>query len=346
MFGSKNDMNCRQRAHKSARWAGCLAVLMVVFAISASAAPKASPKKSKEKTPAPMVLGMVTGPETGTYIEIGQDIAKTMKPEGVTVDVKSSDGSIANIRRIQSKENAAIGIVQSDVLGFLKRSKNPDTAKIASSLRMVLPLYKEEVHVLARKDIRRFEDLKGKRVVVGEEGSGNMLTAVNLLALMNIKVADTQKLAPPEGLLAVLDNQADAVIFVSGKPVKLFKNMEALNRPENLQYAYLLRDLHFIALDNPKMLAEYEPSEITPMDYSFVGEPIATIAVRAILVSYDFTGKTAEKRKRCQAIGKMVRVLNEKLPELKKNHHPKWREVDFSRNLNLWKRDGCVVPSS
>ncbi len=148
MFGS----NHRYRNGKTTHLGWCLVILMVVFAISASAAPKAASKKNKEKA-ATIALGMVTGPETGTYIQIGQDIAKITKPEGLNIDVKSSDGSIANIRRIQSKENAAVGIFQSDVLGFLKRSKNPDTAKIASSLRMILPLYKEEVHVLARKDI-------------------------------------------------------------------------------------------------------------------------------------------------------------------------------------------------
>ncbi len=300
-------------------------------------------KSSVSKFATPMALGMVTGPETGTYIEIGRDIAGVAKKAGVDIEVKPSDGSIENIKRIQSKENAALGIVQSDVLGFLKRSQSPETAKIAASLRMVVPLYKEEVHVLVRKDIKNFSDLKGKRVVVGEEGSGNMLTAVNLLALMNIKVRETQKLSPPEGVLAVLDNQADAVIFVGGKPVKLFKNMESLSRPENIQFAHLLEDLHFLPLNDPKMLAEYEPSEITPMDYSFATETTPTIAVRAVLVSYDFSGKGADRKQRCAAIGKISKVLSASLPDLQKDGHPKWRDVDLTRNLNLWKRDACVL---
>lgn len=317
-------------------------LMCLLLACPADAAKKHAVKKHSPKPVTPLTLGMVTGPETGTYIEIGRDIAAVAKTAGVNVDVKPSDGSIENIKRIRSKENAALGIVQSDVLGFLKRSKSPDTVKTAANLRMVEPLYKEEVHVLVRKDIKRFEDLKGKRVVVGEEGSGNMLTAVNLLALMNIKVADTQKLAPPQGLLAVLDNQADAVIFVGGKPVKLFKNIESLTRPENVKYAYLLKDLHFLPLNDPKMLAEYEPSDITPMDYAFIDETVPTIAVRAILVSYDFSGTGLDNKQRCAAIGKLARGLNTALPELRKDHHPKWRDVDFSRKLNLWKRDDCA----
>lgn len=322
-----------------------LLFICALIACPATAAQKHTyaKKKAAPKPQAPIALGMVTGPETGTYIEIGRDIADVAKGAGVEIDVKPSDGSIENIKRIQSKENAALGIVQSDVLGFLKRSKSPETGRIAMNLRMVVPLYKEEVHVLVRKDIKTFRDLKGKRVVVGEEGSGNMLTAVNLLALMNIKVSDTQKLSPPEGVLAVLDNQADAVIFVGGKPVKLFKNIESLSRPENVKYAHLLKNLHFLPLNDPKMLSEYEPSEITPMDYAFTEETVPTIAVRAVLVSYDFSGKGEDKKKRCAAIGKMTKALATALPDLKKDGHPKWRDVDLTRNLTLWKRDACAL---
>src|SRR5690242_2080317 len=68
-------------------------------------------------------LGIVTGPKTGTYYAIGKDIAQVAAKSNITVDVKPSQGSIDNIKRINSSENAALGIVQSDVLGFLSRSK-------------------------------------------------------------------------------------------------------------------------------------------------------------------------------------------------------------------------------
>src|SRR5690606_26851254 len=72
------------------------------------------------------VMGIVTGPKTGTYYAFGSDIARLAGKSNLTIEVKESEGSIDNIRRINSAENAALGIVQSDVLGFLARSKNPD----------------------------------------------------------------------------------------------------------------------------------------------------------------------------------------------------------------------------
>src|SRR5271165_5313491 len=66
-------------------------------------------------------IGMVTGPKTGTYITFGKDIAKEAAKEGIKVNVFDSKGSVENIQRITSKEKVGLAIVQSDVLGFLRR---------------------------------------------------------------------------------------------------------------------------------------------------------------------------------------------------------------------------------
>ncbi len=287
-------------------------------------------------------LGMVTGPKTGTYIAIGQDIAKVAAGAGVKVEVKSSDGSIDNIKRINSKENAMLGIVQSDVLGFLSRSHNPETNRIAANLRMVLPLYKEEVHVLARKSLTQFSDLQGKRVVVGEEGSGNMLTAVNLLSLQDVKVADTLKMAPPEGVVAVLQGEADAVIIVGGKPIRLFKNLEDLGSEANKKFAPLLKEVHFLPVNDPRTLEEYSSAEIGPDDYSFVSETVPTVAVTAVLMTFAFADSgSASAKARCALIGQMANAVRHNVAQLKESGHPKWKEVNLDGDLAIWQKDRC-----
>src|SRR5580704_2665131 len=203
-------------------------------------------------------IGIVTGPKTGTHYAFGKDIAEVAGKAGVVVDVKPSEGSVDNIKRINSSENAALGIVQSDVLGFLSRSKSPESMRIASNLRMVFPFYNEEVHVLARRTIHSFADLQGKKVAIGEEGSGNMLTSINLFSMMNVTPAQSEKISPAQGVVAVLKGDIDAVIFVGGKPVRLFKNLEDLTLPENQKYAPMLEKVHFLPLDSPKMLEEYK----------------------------------------------------------------------------------------
>src|SRR5215216_6113803 len=285
-------------------------------------------------------IGMVTGSGTGTYIQFGQDIAKVAQSAGLDILVKESEGSIDNIRRLVSTENAALGIVQSDVLGFLSRSPDPQVRRIASRLRLVFPFYNEEVHLLARKEIRRFEDLAGKRVVVGTKGSGNWLTSNNLLRMINIRPAERIELLPPEGASAVLGGEADAIVYVAGKPVKLFTTFRELqNHP---QYGPLVEAVHFVPLKHESMLQEYVATTIAPDDYEWLSEAIPTVAVKAVLISFDFSGQsTSYSQKRCKQLAKLGRVVRENFAELQRAGHPKWKEVKLDQELELWKRDAC-----
>lgn len=289
-------------------------------------------------------LGLVTGPKTGTYYAFGKDIAKAVRKSGITVNVKSSEGSIDNIKRINSGENAGVGIVQSDVLGFLSRSKNPDSIRMAAGLRMIFPFYNEEVHILARHNVKSLTDLQGRNVAVGEEGSGSMLTAINLFSMMNISPSQILKIPPAQGVVGVLKGDIDAVVVVAGKPVRLFKNLDDLALPENQKYAHLLQQVHFLPLDDARMLEEYKPAEIRNADYRFISETIRTISVQAVLVAYDFSH--AKSKKRCGRLAKLAQALRKALPALKEKGHPKWKEVNLEANLGIWKKDSCSWPQT
>lgn len=285
-------------------------------------------------------LGLVTGPKTGTYYAFGKDIASSVGREHIDLDVKTSEGSIDNIKRINSSENAALGIVQSDVLGFLARSKSPDSMKIAENLRLVFPFYHEEVHVLARKEVKNFAGLQGKRIAIGEDGSGSMLTAINLFSMMGVVPGEVKKIPSAQGVVAVLKGELDAAVFVGGKPVRLFKNLEDLTLPENQKYAPMLQEVHFLPLDNVKMLEEYKPADITAADYNFVQQKVPTISVQAMLVSYDFS--KSSNKKRCALLGKFAKTLREDLSGLRERGHAKWKEVNLDAITGSWKKDSCA----
>lgn len=289
-------------------------------------------------------LGMVTGPATGTYIAIGNDIAKVVATDGAVLEIKSSNGSIDNIRRIaEAGENAALGIVQSDVLGFLKRSQNPRSQQIAERLRLIFPFYQEEVHVLARKDIKDFAGLNGKRVAIGQQGSGNMLTAMNLMTLSGVKPAQMMQIPPDQGVVAVLAGEADAAIFTAGKPVTLFRNLEQMRSDFNGKYAELLNQVHFLPVSGAAVGKEYNKAEITPKDYDFVKDAVPTVAVTSVLVAYDFSSqKNPYFRERCSQLEQVGRAIRTHLAWLRENGHPKWKEVEPFREVALWKRDSCA----
>ena len=204
-------------------------------------------------------VGMVTGSSTGTYIQFGSDISKIANQSGLNIKVKESKGSLDNIRRMVSRENAALGIVQSDVLGFLTRSEDKRMQRVARNLRLIFPLYNEEVHLFARKSIKSISDLDGKRVVVGNKGSGNWLTSTNIMHVMQVNPSERLELDPNTGLTAVLTNKADAIFYVAGKPVKLFSNLEKMG--ENPTFSELLKKTHLVPINEPEIVREYVESE-------------------------------------------------------------------------------------
>lgn len=285
-------------------------------------------------------IGMVTGPPTGTQMQFGRDIANVAKSAGLDIEVKESQGSVENIRRMDSQENAALGIVYADLLGYLSRSENPNMRQVASRLRLIFPLYQAETHLLAHKSIQTLADLQGKRVVAGEQGSGTWLTTMNLLQLTNIKPAELLNMSHLDGLAALLKGQADAMFFVVGKPAPLFTKLGSLN--EKPEYAAMVGNVHFVPLDDPRLLREYQAARIGPTDYSWMASEVPTVAVKAVLMSFDFSSKQNPYfALRCQQLEQLGQVIRTHIGQLQQTGHPKWKEINLEEQVGIWQPDRC-----
>lgn len=290
------------------------------------------------------MIGMVTGSKSGTYIKIGRDIAEVVKHAGVEVDVKDSKGSLKNILRMASKENAGFGIVQSDVISYLRFSPDANNKKLANRLRLMAPLYKEEVHIFAKKSIQKLSDLDGKRVAVGSEGGGSWLTAVTLFDYANIqpKVEYTSKGDAAQG---VLQGELDAMIFVAGKPVSFFSGLGKLKAHYEKQF----ENVHFLEI-NPDSFTRklpYVKSTIGPADYPWLDKEVTTAAVKALLVAFDFSKPVnSYYTKRCAQFAKVGDALRSNIGELQRSGHSKWQEVDLYAEVGDWPKDACTWQAS
>ena len=285
-------------------------------------------------------MGMVTGSSTGTYYQFGNQVAAVAKKVGVGIEVKTSEGSLANIRRLTSNENAALGIVQSDVLGYLARSNDPELQKVATELRLIFPFYNEEVHILGRRNIKTLADLNGKVVALGSKGSGSWLTAVNLFRMVGVEPKEIQHLSPSDAVRDVIVGAVDAMVFVGGKPVKVFSDIAQMRN--NPVYSDMIPNVHFLEINDPKVLREYNAASIGPADYSWVTAPVNTVTVKAALISYDFSNPGNSYHKaRCAQLKKVGKEMREELPNLKRSGHPKWKEVDLDGGMGIWPLDSC-----
>jgi TRAP transporter TAXI family solute receptor len=287
-------------------------------------------------------IGMVTGSKTGTYMKVGKDIAEISIKNGVNILVKVSSGSVDNIKRMNSKENAAFGIVQSDVLGHLKKS-GPKSQKIAKRLRMVAPLYNEEIHIFAQKSIHSLSDLDGKRVSVGSSGGGSWLTAGNLFRIKDITPREVLNFDKFKAASKVLTGEIDAMVYVVGKPAGFFLEKIGKLASDN-RYSKYFDNVHFVPIRDEDVLKEYVVGSIGSNDYPWIkGPKIATAAVKAMMVSYDFSSRaTPYYRKRCDQLGIIGKALRANIANLKSNGRTeKWKEVDLNASVGRWKADKC-----
>ena len=83
---------------------------------------------------------MPTGEEGGTYNAICKDIAHIAIPYGLDITVKSSVGSIDNIRQLLRDDEAILSLAQSDVIAALKSSSQTASQSAIKNLRLILPL--------------------------------------------------------------------------------------------------------------------------------------------------------------------------------------------------------------
>ncbi|AMG30043.1 C4-dicarboxylate ABC transporter substrate-binding protein [Grimontia hollisae] len=168
-----------------------------------------------------------TGGVTGVYYPTGGAICrlvnKTKKEHGIRCSVESTGGSIYNINTIRAGE-LDMGIAQSDwqFHAYNGSSKFKDQGAY-KDLRAVFSVHPEPFTVVARADagIKTFDDLKGKRVNVGNPGSGQRGTIEVLMAEMGWTMDDfkqVSELKAAEQSKALCDNKIDAMVYTVGHP--------------------------------------------------------------------------------------------------------------------------------
>ena len=274
---------------------------------------------------------IVTASERGTYIKIGRDLAQLVAPSAdINLDAVPSAGSAENVRRLRYEPGVKLALVQSDVYQSyidIAAGGNAAARSLIRPLRVIMPLYNEEIYFIVRADSERnfIHEIKNAKINAGEAGSGTALTSATLYRLMfGEAMADASvSYLPNEEALAklVTDKTIDVVAVVAGQPAKLLVDM----KPESRQLIKLLKF-------DPKhpsseaALKTYFPASVRASNYpNLLTTDLPSLAVKAFLVTYDFQLKDTETRLR-----QMARSLCQNFSTLQEKGHPKWREVTLA----------------
>jgi TRAP transporter TAXI family solute receptor len=148
---------------------------------------------------------------------------KERKSHGIRCSVESTGGSIFNLNTIANGE-LDFGVAQSDWQYHAYQGSSKFTEQGANKdLRAVFSIHSEPFTVMARDDsgIKNFMDLAGKRVNIGNPGSGQRGTMEVLMQKLGWS-KDSFKLASElkatEQARALCDNKIDAMIYTVGHP--------------------------------------------------------------------------------------------------------------------------------
>jgi uncharacterized protein len=249
----------------------------------------------------------------GVYYQVALQISNLMnKKMGDKYNYigRPTGGSVYNINSL-IRETFEFGVAQSD-RNFQAYNGLADwDGKPVTNLRSVFSMHPETVMLVTRKDtgIKKVEDIKGKRVNIGNPGSGQRGNSEEVMKIYGIdqnKDISAEGLQQTEASRALVDRKIDAFFYTVGNP------SAALEEPAQSI------DMVMIPLDHPdiKKLAEEKPyyvyTKIPAGTYRGVDYDVPTYAVTATVVSHENVPE--------EVVYDMVKTVFENLDELKGSH--------------------------
>ncbi len=255
-----------------------------------------------------------TGGVTGTYYPTGgaicRQVNKMKKETKIRCSVESTGGSVYNINTIKNGE-LDFGIAQSDTVYQASNGTGKFEGKKVAKLKSVLAIYPELLALVTRKDsnINSIMDVKGKRINLGNPGSGNEATAMTLFAANDIKKSDLKfagALKAAEMPDALRDNKIDGYFYMIGHP------------NANIKDATNSVDTKIVPLDGKaidgliKKYPYFAKAQIAEGLYKGVDAPINTFGVKAVLVTSDDVSD--------KAVYTVVKAILENFDSFKKLH--------------------------
>lgn len=264
-----------------------------------------------------------TGGQTGVYYVVGQSICKLVNRDSKKTNLKctapSTGGSIANINAIKGGD-MDMGVAQSDwqFHGLNGTSKFAESGAFPA-LRSVFSVHPEPFTVIARADsgIKSFDDLKGKRVNIGNPGSGQRGTMEVIMDAKGWTLDDftlASELKSSEQSQALCDNKVDAIIFTVGHPNGSIQ--EATTSCEAVVVPVQGPEIDKLVNENPYYSAAAIPGGM----YKGTDSSVPTFGVRATFVSSTNTD--------AETIYQVVKAVMDNFDRFKRLH-PAFANLDM-----------------
>ncbi|NMA25674.1 MAG: TAXI family TRAP transporter solute-binding subunit [Clostridiales bacterium] len=266
-------------------------------------------------------LKMATGGTTGTYYAFSGTVSQVLseKIKNLSFDVQSTGASKANIYLIADEE-ADIAIVQNDVMYYAANGIDLFNGEKVEGFSAMAGCYAEVVQIVSKSGISSIDELKGKRVSVGDVGSGCEFNAWQIFEAYGITRDDivVHNLSFADSATALKDDKIDAFFCVAGAPTTAVVELATSNSINLLE----VDDEHAaILMEKYPFYTQYS----VPADsYKGVSKDVKTVAVVA---TYIVSDKLDE-----DLVYEMTKALFENAKQIG-DAHPKGKELDPAYSL-------------
>lgn len=262
---------------------------------------------------------------TGADATVVEDIAAVLD-DGTDMRVVPmiGNGPAQSLKDAMFMRGVDMGVTQANILKHY--AKTGELGPLSSQINYVAKLFNEEMHVLTHSGIADYSALNGKIVNIGPEGSGLEITARAVFDALGIEVQERQ-LDPADAIAKLKAGEIDATVVIAGKPAPILAHIPSDS------------GLKLLGLPYPKGLEDnYYPETLTHEDYPALieaGERVDTVAVCAVLVSFNWSTDSARSKKLERFVDRFFSNFDALLVSPR---HPKWREVNFAATLEGWQR--------
>ncbi len=281
-------------------------------------------------------VSIIGGGINGTYIRYATDLANVLddlKGNEMRVLPLIGRGGGQNVIDILFLRGIDMGLTQQDHLAFFKNLNPALYGDIDRRIRYVTKLYNSEYHLIARKDVKTFDDLRGKKVNFWRPWSATDIGSQTIFRLLGIDVKpiyiDTAK-----ALEQVKSGEVGATVLLAGAPVPGFAK---LKKEDGLHIVPLGRDT-LTADQYKKLLEVYLPTKLTHKQYPSIipkGQVVSSFASGVVLAVYNWK----EGSERYRKVARFVDRFFSNFDKLQKPpRHPKWKEVNLAAKIPGWTR--------
>ena len=267
------------------------------------------------------------------FAEDMRNVLNDLRPDGLRILPVLGVGGLQNLKDVLFLKGIDMGVVDEDNMRFLKARDPRLYGNIEQRVHYITKLYNSEFQILARNEIKTYDDLRGKKVNFNLKDSQTEVSANFVFEKLKLDVVRSNY-DNDEAIQKVKNGELAAMIILTGAPQAALAKLKAED------------GVHFLALDKDQLpnydlkpiFDYYLPAELTHEMYPNLipqGTTVPTFANRALLAAYTWP----ESSPRYHKLAKFVREFFGKIDQFHDPaRHPKWKEVSLSAEIPGWTR--------